>query len=162
MTLLDYLHGSQNPIAAPDTQLEVAPSIDTTETKAEAVEATPVADAAETSTVEAPAAPAVLAADTTPEPAAEVSALGSEACSYSRQVTKQPTATHAELGNAHTDAEPATKVDGTTAAAAETAETTETTETAAAAPVEESKTAEVKKEEKKVAAKVSGAREDSD
>lgn len=82
MTLLDYLHGSQNPIAtpgapdvtdAPDAQPEVAASIDTAETKTEAVEPTPAVEVAEASTTDAPVAPAVLAADTTTEPAVEVS-----------------------------------------------------------------------------------------
>ena len=85
MTLLDYLHGSQNPIPAsesPDPQPEVAASIDTAETKTEAVEATPAADVAEASTTDAPAAPAVLAADPTPEPAVEVSPSAPSARPY--------------------------------------------------------------------------------
>lgn len=66
------------------------------------------------------------------------------------QVEKQPTTTHAESGTAHTDAEPATKVDGTTDKPVETAET-------APAATSKTETAEEKKEEKKVAVKVSCA-----
>lgn len=74
------------------------------------------------------------------------------------QVEKQPTATHVESGTAHTDAEPATKVDGTPAAVVAD-ETAAPAEGEAAAPASKTTTevAEDKKEDKKVAIKVSYA-----
>lgn len=71
------------------------------------------------------------------------------------QAVKQPSATHAELGTAHTDAEPATQVDGTQAKVEETATAEEAKPAEESKVAEASKDAEVKNEEKKTAAKVS-------
>ena len=131
--------------------VQLAPPVEAPETKVEAeapaAETKPVA-----ATTEAPAAPEVVAAATTAEPVADVSFMFRicdglcHGVNPDAQATAQPTTTHAEAGTAHTDAEPATQVDGTPA---------KTTEEAAK-PAEETKT-EAKKEEKKSAAKVSVA-----
>ncbi|KAK1923241.1 hypothetical protein DB88DRAFT_494322 [Papiliotrema laurentii] len=80
--------------AAKETQPELGAPVEVPETKPE---------------VDAPAAPDVVAAGSTAEPVVEA--------------VKQPTTTHAESGTAHTDAEPATQIDGTQAQPEVAAET---------------------------------------